>query len=176
MVLKVILKKGRNKMAGKIIEKALRGATGKPARRIKQKPSEALRTDNVTETAEGSGTRAKLAKVGGATKGRASTLVNKLVAFDKIMDKKSEKAILLQNAINDLTKGKNALPPSVVKTARDKATEKMNKAKGAEMMRGGMANGKEHMYAAGGMVSDGLKALKASGPKGLEAFNKITGK
>ena len=44
------------------------------------------------------------------------------------------------------------------------------------MMRGGMANGKEHMYAAGGMVNDGLKALKASGPKGLEAFNKITGK
>ena len=41
------------------------------------------------------------------------------------------------------------------------------------MMRGGMANGKEHMYAAGGVVNDGLKALKASGPKGLEAFNKI---
>ena len=44
------------------------------------------------------------------------------------------------------------------------------------MMRGGMANGKQHMYAAGGVVNDGLKALKASGPKGLEAFNKITGK
>ena len=46
----------------------------------------------------------------------------------------------------------------------------------AAMMRGGMANGKQHMYAAGGVVNDGLKALKASGPKGLEAFNKITGK
>ena len=44
----------------------------------------------------------------------------------------------------------------------------------AKMMRGGMANGKQHMYAAGGAVSDGLKALKNSGPKGLEAFNKIT--
>jgi len=43
----------------------------------------------------------------------------------------------------------------------------------SKMMRGGMANGKEHMYAAGGVVNDGLKALKASGPKGLEAFNKI---
>jgi len=43
------------------------------------------------------------------------------------------------------------------------------------MMRGGMANGKEHMYAAGGSVNDGLKALKNSGPKGLEAYNKITG-
>ena len=49
-------------------------------------------------------------------------------------------------------------------------------AKKTAMMRGGMANGKQHMYAAGGMVSDGLKALKASGPKGLEAYNKITGK
>ena len=48
--------------------------------------------------------------------------------------------------------------------------------KKVQMMRGGMANGKQHMYAAGGMVSDGLKALKASGPKGLEAYNKITGK
>jgi hypothetical protein len=44
----------------------------------------------------------------------------------------------------------------------------------AKMMRGGMANKKEHMYAAGGEVNDGLKALKNSGPKGLEAFNKIT--
>ena len=41
------------------------------------------------------------------------------------------------------------------------------------MMRGGMANGKEHMYSTGGVVNDGLKALKASGPKGLEAFNNI---
>lgn len=43
----------------------------------------------------------------------------------------------------------------------------------SKMMRGGMANGKEHMYAAGGVVNDGLKALKASGPKGLEAYNNI---
>jgi len=45
----------------------------------------------------------------------------------------------------------------------------------AKMMRGGMSNGKEHMYAAGGMVKDnpGLKALKAASP---EAYNKITGK
>ena len=43
----------------------------------------------------------------------------------------------------------------------------------AKMMRGGMANKKEHMYAAGGMVKDnpGLKALKAASP---EAYNKIT--
>ena len=43
----------------------------------------------------------------------------------------------------------------------------------AAMMRGGMANGKQHMYAAGGMVNDGLKALKKASP---EAYNKITSK
>ena len=53
---------------------------------------------------------------------------------------------------------------------------KMKEHKGkAKMMRGGMSGGKEHMYAAGGMVKDnpGLKALKAASP---EAYNKITGK
>ena len=52
------------------------------------------------------------------------------------------------------------------------------KHKKAEMAMGGMANGKKHMYAAGGSVTEnpGLKALKASGPKGMEAYNKITGK
>ena len=50
--------------------------------------------------------------------------------------------------------------------------------KKTQMMRGGMANGKPHMYSNGGSVTDnaGLRALKASGPKGLEAYNKITGK
>jgi len=48
--------------------------------------------------------------------------------------------------------------------------------KKTKMMRGGMANGKPHMYSNGGSVTDnaGLRALKASGPKGLEAYNKIT--
>ena len=45
----------------------------------------------------------------------------------------------------------------------------------AKMMKGGMANGKPHMYLSSGGVVDnaGLRALKASGPKGLEAYNKI---
>ena len=44
----------------------------------------------------------------------------------------------------------------------------------AAMMRGGMANGKQHMYAAGGSVTEnpGLKALKKASP---EAYKKITG-
>ena len=56
--------------------------------------------------------------------------------------------------------------------------KKLKEMKKAEMMMGGMANGKKHMYAAGGSVTEnpGLKALKASGPKGMEAYNKITGK
>jgi len=45
------------------------------------------------------------------------------------------------------------------------------------MMRGGMANGKEHMYAAGGSVSDNLpnKGLKnlAKSDKGKQAVRKM---
>ena len=50
---------------------------------------------------------------------------------------------------------------------------KKDPSKKAKMMRGGMANGKAHMYSAGGSVkmNPGLKALKAASP---EAFNKIT--
>jgi len=50
----------------------------------------------------------------------------------------------------------------------------VKKGKKAEMAYGGMANGKKHMYSAGGSVTDnpGLKALKAASP---EAYNKITG-
>ena len=47
-----------------------------------------------------------------------------------------------------------------------------NKGK-SKMAYGGMANGKQHMYSAGGMVNDGLKALKKASP---EAYKKITGK
>lgn len=51
--------------------------------------------------------------------------------------------------------------------------------KNAEKMAyGGMSGGKKHMYLApGGVVKDnpGLKALRASGPKGMEAYKKITG-
>jgi len=57
-----------------------------------------------------------------------------------------------------------------------KKTKKMSRGgmpKKAAMMRGGMANGKQHMYAAGGSVTDnaGLRALKKASPT---AYNKIT--
>ncbi len=46
----------------------------------------------------------------------------------------------------------------------------------SKMAYGGMSGGKKHMYVAGGNVTDnpGLKALRASGSKGMEAYNKIT--
>ena len=46
-----------------------------------------------------------------------------------------------------------------------------------KMAYGGMSGGKKHMYLApGGVVKDnpGLKALRESGPKGMEAYKKIT--
>jgi hypothetical protein len=98
-------------------------------------------------------------------------------------------------AITELKKrGEDTPPPSLVMGGRremskgGKATKKVpvisigigmaefpKGKKKAQMMRGGMANGKPHMYSNGGAVTDnaGLRALKASGPKGLEAYNKI---
>lgn len=59
-----------------------------------------------------------------------------------------------------------------------KTAEAKRKITKAEMAYGGMANGKKHMYSGGGAVTDnaGLRALKASGPKGMEAYKNITGK
>lgn len=52
---------------------------------------------------------------------------------------------------------------------------KKSKGKKTEMMYGGMASGKKHMYSGGGSVTDnaGLRALKMASP---EAYNKIKGK
>ena len=79
-------------------------------------------------------------------------------------------------AIRELKRRGEPTPPPAEVTGGRRKTGPLPKPK-AQMMRGGMANGKVHMYSAGGSVSDnpGLKALKASGPKGMEAYNKITG-
>lgn len=47
---------------------------------------------------------------------------------------------------------------------KDTGLAKGGMPKKVQMMRGGMANGKEHMYAAGGVVNDGLKALAKTRP------------
>jgi len=72
----------------------------------------------------------------------------------------------------DVKKKSKDIPVIAISIGMGKMKEHKGKAK---MMRGGMSGGKEHMYAAGGMVKDnpGLKALKAASPT---AYNKITGK
>ena len=127
-------------------------------------------------------------------------------AFEKIRDEAMEFA--RKNDLDEVEAQKHlrrklkqagvALPPSMAtdeefkqqmketeefeRNRRNKARTQNNArggmAKKAQMMKGGMANGKVHMYAAGGAVTDnaGLRALKASGPKGLKAYNKITGR
>ena len=106
----------------------------------------------------------------------------------KIMNKDSgADAKTAEAAYNELTKRKGDLGFTVtmILGGRDlehpkappKKPKRPEKKKKPEMMMGGMANGKKHMYAAGGDVTDnaGLRALKASGPKGMQAYKKITG-
>jgi len=66
---------------------------------------------------------------------------------------------------------------AIIISIMDKKDMKKLKKKKAEMAYGGMSGGKKHMYSAGGSVTDnpGLKALRASGPGGIEAYKKITG-
>ena len=80
----------------------------------------------------------------------------------------------IEGRIKMAKKGKGM---AIIISIMDKKDMKKMKKKKAEMAYGGMSGGKKHMYSAGGSVTDnpGLKALKASGPKGLEAYNKITG-
>tara|TARA_S200002703_G_scaffold127659_1_gene114324 strand:+ start:339 stop:662 length:324 start_codon:yes stop_codon:yes gene_type:complete len=60
-----------------------------------------------------------------------------------------------------------AIPKSKPKKIKNKENKK------PEMMYGGMAGGKKHMYSGGGSVTDnaGLRALKKASP---EAYNNIT--
>ena len=89
----------------------------------------------------------------------------------------------LSEAKRILEKGA-AFSPSVVEEAKE-VIENFTKKRGSSVMKtekkarmayGGTVNGKRHMYSAGGSVyaNKGLLALKKSGPRGLEAYNKIT--
>jgi hypothetical protein len=63
------------------------------------------------------------------------------------------------------SKGKAITKKDIPVIAISVGVGKMKKPKKkTKMMRGGMANGKEHMYAAGGSVNDGLKALAKKRP------------
>ena len=89
----------------------------------------------------------------------------------------------LSEAKRILEKGAS-FSPSLVEEAKEvinnftkkRGSNVMKTEKKAQMAYGGTVNGKRHMYSAGGSVkaNKGLLALKNSGPKGLEAYNKIT--
>ncbi len=65
---------------------------------------------------------------------------------------------------NELAKTSNHRGKAVSKKDIPVIAISVGKLKKTKMMRGGMANGKEHMYAAGGVVNDGLKALAKTRP------------
>jgi hypothetical protein len=74
-------------------------------------------------------------------------------------------------AIRELKRrGEPTPPPSEVTGGRRK-TGPLPKPK-ARMMRGGMANKKEHMYAAGGAVMDNLTSAQKNMVKKMAAANK----
>ena len=91
----------------------------------------------------------------------------------KIKQKQAEEAKGKEK--NKMSKGGKATKKVPVISIGVGMAEMPKGTKKTKMMRGGMSGGKEHMYAAGGMVKDnpGLKALKAASP---EAYKKITGK
>ena len=70
-------------------------------------------------------------------------------------------------------KGKGGIA-IIISMLGKKPKGKKSKSKKTEMMYGGMASGKKHMYSGGGSVTDnaGLRALKKASP---EAYNSIKG-
>ncbi len=159
-------------MARKKLMDALADASSAANAAARRAANEKLRTGEgkPDSTGTASKTRVDLATLGGKTAGMAKSLKQKMTQLNNIEDKTSEKAQLLRNAISDL---KSKLPNSVVKKVTDSLD--MNKGgavKKAMMMRGGMANGKAHMYAAGGSVMDNLTAAQQNMVKKMAAANK----
>ena len=98
--------------------------------------------------------------------------------YSKAMVAEANKVLEAYSEITERDRTGPSLTISIEQVEKKKKKGKPSQTKKAQMMKGGMANGKMHMYAAGGSVTEnpGLKALKASGPKGREAYKKITGK
>jgi len=102
--------------------------------------------------------------------------INKYVEDNEVSTAVRRASSAAASNVQSKSKGGNMSKKDIPVIAISVGMGKMKKPeKKTKMMRGGMANGKEHMYAAGGMVKDnpGLKALKAASP---QAYNKITGK
>lgn len=87
-------------------------------------------------------------------------------------DKKSGRSEMLKKAEQEKKRKQSRKRPAV--PGPDVAAAKGGMMKKTQMAKGGMANGKQHMYVAGGSVTDnaGLRALKKASPA---AYNKITG-
>ena len=125
----------------------------------------------------------------------------KLTKFTKKVvkdDRKDKKAIKEQERIKQIRKDKAKATESAKNLNKSPMKNKIQKSMGLmgigmknnkggailkknveKMAYGGMSGGTKHMYLSpGGAVKDnpGLKALRESGPKGLEAYNKITGR
>ena len=103
----------------------------------------------------------KTARENDLSEGQAETLLRRNlrregIPLPKSMAKKQE-----LSKGGDISKKVPVISIGVGMAEMRKGKDKKGK---TAMMRGGMANGKEHMYAAGGMVNDGLKALAKTRP------------
>ncbi len=102
----------------------------------------------------------KTARENDLSEGQAETLLRRNlrkegIPLPKSMAKKQE-----------YSKGGDTKKVPVISIGVGMAEMRKGKSKKSKtaMMRGGMANGKQHMYAAGGVVNDGLKALAKTRP------------
>ena len=134
----------------------------------------------------------KVVRESGLSRKEITELTKKVVKDDR----KDKKAIKEQERIKQIRKDKAKATESAKNLNKSPIKNKIQKSMGLmgigmknnkggailkknveNMAYGGMSGGKKHMYLSpGGAVKDnpGLKALRASGPKGLEAYNKIT--
>jgi hypothetical protein len=113
--------------------KVLADASAAARAAARKAASQKLRTGNKTPEGVGKADagRIMLGKLAGKNKGRAAELKRKMIALNKITDKKSEKAQLLRNGIRGL---KANLPTPVIKQVQEqvkaagiKATVNKNK-------------------------------------------------
>ncbi len=91
--------------------------------------------------------------------------INKYVEDNDISAEVRRKSSIAATNVQSKSKGGNMSKKDIPVIAISVGMGKIKKPeKKTAMMRGGMANGKEHMYAAGGSVNDGLKALAKTRP------------
>ena len=105
----------------------------------------------------------KTARENDLSEGQAETLLRRNLRREGIPLPESMATKQELSKGGDISKKVPVISIGVGMAEMRKGKSKDKKGKTA-MMRGGMANGKQHMYAAGGMVNDGLKALAKTRP------------